>query len=774
MDLIISQLDHQSPERSRLARNVFHWLSVARRPLTVRELQQAVSSGSSAMIDDPNRLPAPSLIISVCLGFVQIDCEKDRIFTIPSALPFYFYQFGHEFAEQANQYAATSCQALIESNTLSHGPFTSQNQYDEMERTLPFGDYVSQNWGVHLEDAGDEDITNRILENDSLLETLSQLLHVSSHRETSCPRRFDSYPIGFGRHHFAAYFGLTVAFDKWTTQEDWNVPRDSWNRGPFHVSFCSPGLQERHTLLYPLFNDPEFAYELLTGVELMDSHDDSHEKPLRHESIKRLPWTWRIMRKDHHFNGCEHTALGKNFQRLYDLTKKELEEVGKDGKGPLHHFVVHWNEGTFLTLLNCLTEKQVSKSTGSSDSNTSSSSDTIKNNVKSQLMEAHDFGQTLLDYTFEKGILFGYLVLGFIDLSPQELKRSIVIAAFCNHTALVKQLYGEIRQSHRMGEDFGVGQTVIEASKHGNADVIRWLLAMGVDLNIQDDEGMSPLHHAAYGGHVDTFQFLLLEGVDPNQLDKTGRSSLYCACESGSDTIITLLSEKGVSASRPNAEGRSQLHLAAQKNDVDARFETEGSGTQSPLHIAARKGHDAIVKLLVRHGVATDRYDTDLRTPLSYASEGGHLEIVKTLLTSHKFARVDGVDRYGRTALSHAADWGYTNVVAALLGLGCADPNIQDFTGKTATMYAAKSGHIDTVVVLTMLTKISYDVLAAASTEFREVYYQYANQPRGNAILDLNLKDSEGRSAMFYLKQRNDEESSHLIQYLTTIDLLKV
>ncbi|KAH7008027.1 hypothetical protein EDB80DRAFT_531025, partial [Ilyonectria destructans] len=152
--------------------------------------------------------------------------------------------------------------------------------------------------------------------------------------------------------------------------------------------------------------------------------------------------------------------------------------------------------------------------------------------------------------------------------------------------------------------------------------------------------------------------------------DKVGRSPLFCGCESGSDTIVTLLREKGASATRAN-----RLSL------------------QSPLHIAAREGHHAVVKLLVEEGFLIGARDGDGRTPLSYACEGGHIESAQVLLNKKRFAAVNSTDKDLRTPLSYAAAEGHVNVVAILVGHGGVDPNIEDVEGKTALIHAAERGH---------------------------------------------------------------------------------
>ena len=58
---------------------------------------------------------------------------------------------------------------------------------------------------------------------------------------------------------------------------------------------------------------------------------------------------------------------------------------------------------------------------------------------------------------------------------------------------------------------------------------------------------------------------------------------------------------------------------------------------ESPLHVAARKGYAPIVRELLRSGAVNIR-DATGRTPLDYARDAGHEEIVE-LLTHKRFSK---------------------------------------------------------------------------------------------------------------------------------------
>ena len=63
-----------------------------------------------------------------------------------------------------------------------------------------------------------------------------------------------------------------------------------------------------------------------------------------------------------------------------------------------------------------------------------------------------------------------------------------------------------------------------------------------------------------------------------------------------------------------------------------ANVADRGPGRSSVLHLAARRGHLAVVVLLLAAGAAVRRWDHDGSTPLHEAALGGHLEVAQVLL----------------------------------------------------------------------------------------------------------------------------------------------
>ncbi|KAG4032639.1 hypothetical protein MFRU_006g01090 [Monilinia fructicola] len=89
----------------------------------------------------------------------------------------------------------------------------------------------------------------------------------------------------------------------------------------------------------------------------------------------------------------------------------------------------------------------------------------------------------------------------------------------------------------------------------------------------------------------------------------------------------------------------------------------QSKGWLNPLHIAARRGHEAIIRTLISHNIDCNETDSDSRTALIHASIHGH-EPVVCLLLAHG-ARISAVDRRGRSALY----WATMNQHEAVLRL---------------------------------------------------------------------------------------------------------
>jgi hypothetical protein len=107
------------------------------------------------------------------------------------------------------------------------------------------------------------------------------------------------------------------------------------------------------------------------------------------------------------------------------------------------------------------------------------------------------------------------------------------------------------------------------------------------------------------------------------------------------------------------------------------------------LHFAAKRGHEAVVQLLLDKGADIKAKDKPGQTALHFAVTGGHEAVVQLLL--NKGADINAKDNNGKTVLHRAAFGGHEAVVRLLVDSG-ADVKAKDNNGKTALYWPAQYG----------------------------------------------------------------------------------
>ncbi|GAP83722.2 hypothetical protein SAMD00023353_0501150 [Rosellinia necatrix] len=795
---IWSRLNDQPPLHAMLAKRIFYWLSVSRRALTLKELQQAIAiepekHRDSQVFHQSERLPPPSLIERVCMGFIQANRVNNSIFTTPSALPFYFYQFIAPFAAEAREYAAKCCVGFMNSEILSKGTFNSQEEYDQMDEKLPFSRYVSQHWGTHFNDFRDGDIqdaTERLLENTLLINTMSQMFHVNR-PAMGKQRRYDDYPSEFGVQHFGAYFRLEMAFKKWTSSQDWETPKDSWGRKPLHVASTSPSVNSKHVIFDACKDDafgravsaippPESETSPIPSIDKESNVTDRNDIYLeedkggfRSESVSALPWTWS-------WTGDATEQL----EMQIPFNREDMTALDNQGKTPLHHFIVEWSEDRFLYILSTIFDLHLQHL---SDQGNNTGSDPAVNEVELLSTLADCGGRTILDYACLRNVVFVNLVAPASTWSSENIGRAMVVAAADGHIWPLKQLLESVEP--RLGTEIStlnLEDAVIEASKRGFTDIVRLLRQQGANINKpeQGKQGMTALHYAAYGSHLETVRYLLIEGANPNCLDELGRSPLFCAFESGNESITSVLIRKGASPNTVNSEGLGSLQLAARNGNLDVakkllRFlqgddrvavsgsHQSGVESKSPLHFAAQCGHNDIVQLLLDEGLSYDSKDNDGRTPLSYACQAGHL-LASRLLLEQK-ADVNIQDSTGRTPLSYAAAGGHADIVVALTEKSELDPNVVDSEARSPLIYAARNGHGVVAMLLAVLCADAEERASIIRTDSGALS-KFIKPPECHKLINTEHADNQGHTARDYLRQAKDDKA---VEFLDTMSVYK-
>lgn len=108
-------------------------------------------------------------------------------------------------------------------------------------------------------------------------------------------------------------------------------------------------------------------------------------------------------------------------------------------------------------------------------------------------------------------------------------------------------------------------KALLKAISEGDLQTVVNIVSTSESLNVNctDENGMSPLQHAAYKGNLKMAKFFLERGADVNQNDHEHRySALMFAALGGHTAVLSLLLEHGANIDAINSVGRNASQMA--------------------------------------------------------------------------------------------------------------------------------------------------------------------------------------------------------------------
>ncbi|KAL8689625.1 MAG: hypothetical protein Q9218_004751 [Villophora microphyllina] len=207
-------------------------------------------------------------------------------------------------------------------------------------------------------------------------------------------------------------------------------------------------------------------------------------------------------------------------------------------------------------------------------------------------------------------------LLAFPEVNPNQTLRGhgqspLWMAVVIIDTVVMEMLLVrpdlDINQRAREGET-----AVYRATRWHKHEILQMLLAKGVDVNIPNGEGRTPLSVAAMEGNESGMRLLLDRvGIERDRPELCGKNPLIHAAQAGHVKCVRLLLESG----------------------VNPHFTDETNGTTA-LSYAAAKGHKVVVRALLKAGSFIDHQDNHGNTPLAVAVVKENTSVVRLLLDS--------------------------------------------------------------------------------------------------------------------------------------------
>ena len=284
-------------------------------------------------------------------------------------------------------------------------------------------------------------------------------------------------------------------------------------------------------------------------------------------------------------------------------------------------------------------------------------------------------------------------------------KTLLHLASDFGYVGIVKELIA-------MGADPNVQDNRSQTPLHGSSNtlIVRALLENGANVNAMDTDKFTPLHAACDEGDIEVAKLLLENGANVELLNQDEESPLYVALYGENEKVSKLLFDKVpelVNKIVKPCSGSYPIHLVSEQGNEEmlkmllekgANCSVKDKFGMEPIHHAAKKGHLNIVKLLIqRNRNLTKSINKARQTALHLSVKFKDIEIVKELLKSG--AQINVQDMHKITPLIHACQLGFCKI-AKLLIENNASLNMQDVNGNTALHWAVIKNKTDIVQML--------------------------------------------------------------------------
>ncbi len=285
-------------------------------------------------------------------------------------------------------------------------------------------------------------------------------------------------------------------------------------------------------------------------------------------------------------------------------------------------------------------------------------------------------------------------------------------------TAAIKE--GELAKAKELLLD-DAQPFLMMACRNGDTELTRFLLEAGADPTAPGKGGMTPATIAAKAGNVECLKLLFIEKRDlADKRDQQDHSPLYYAVTGNKLEVVEYLCQAGA--------------------NVNTLEEDE---TWTPLLAAIRKGNEAMLKLLLKHGADLDTTTSDGHTPLYVAITSGQLKMVEAICWRRR--RLDYHWENGFTPLMTAVEAGNAQVVKTLLDCG-ANPNMPDKTGNRYPItIAQEDNNLELLEILMQYGAVSRKIAQENAENPQDILEKLKANSTKEKSADKKPKEAEAR-----------------------------
>jgi len=294
-----------------------------------------------------------------------------------------------------------------------------------------------------------------------------------------------------------------------------------------------------------------------------------------------------------------------------------------------------------------------------------------------------------------KKILIAIIAVLFL-LNSQGMATELNEAILADDFSSVKLILAGDPKKKLIGKKDDFGRFPLHnAVINGNRDILDYIVMGDIDINPEDDLGLTPLVYAVQGNDIEMVKHLLELGADPAIPGKFDNIALHYAVMMGSAEMAELFISKSLILSdSQNKLGQTPLQMAAEAGNLEMIDFLISKGADpnhrdargiTPLHEAVINGHVEATKLLLDKGADVDLQTTDglensdtrEASSLHLAVIFGRVEILPVIFEKNVFTARRNKDGY--TPVMIAIKENHTTMLDTLLSKGASVENDVDY-----------------------------------------------------------------------------------------------
>ena len=695
---ILERIDEQSKIDVSLAKKVLYWIVLARRPLEVSELLQALAVDPSTTEFDPLEQTELTIILRVTKGLVAADGERGAVRLVHRTAQEYFEHHWKELFPDAPTKIAITILSYLNVKPLS-APCNINDEEVQVGSRLeeyPFFAYASTYWGEHiqavLEEPEVQTAVMKFLKDPSkLASTIQAAWYVGSKSQSSATWNVRG---GVNGLHVCAYYGLDTILTA-LLNDTTDLSLDSQDRELGQTPLMYACRRGHPTTVSTLIqNGADVNVRSKTGSTAVFESIQGSNTDVLDILLTTVPLGSSLDVNAVNPGDYNRTVLMlAAFRGFENAIDHLMQQPG---------ILINLQDTRGYTALALAASKKRATIVERLLKSKEIDIDVVNENGATPLMIAAEYGSE--------------------EIVTQLLKRNpdLYLKDYDGNTAIWLAITHGRTSVVRSMLDHGIdiygknnsGRTLLHnacVSPDLEPEVVRLLFEKGADLNARGKNGETPLHDASRLGNLAIAEMLIQLGANHSTEDSSDRTPLIVAWQHGEIDVVKLLQQHSSIPQKLPEEaslplwslaklGYADLAQKAIKTKSSNLYSKDPDTQYTALHWSIDCDRFIILELLLDSGMPPNDIDDHGRTPLHLAAELGDYEATERLLKANPSLEVK--NQWSATALSVAQSNQKYYVATLLLEAGASIEHGHDDEIQPTFFAALQLGKLHAVQVL--------------------------------------------------------------------------